>query len=188
MALADLSDGELVRRMRAGDESAWGVFVERYSRYVHAIATRAYRLREHDAEDVFQEVFARTHAHLGGLRDDDAVKPWIGQLTRRLCIDRHRSSVREEPEAELDLAAADDELDRLDEALALRDALATLSPDCREVLDRFFCRDESYRQIGDALGIPNGTIASRISRCLAGLRTTYEGSKPAPLPSSDRDD
>jgi DNA-directed RNA polymerase specialized sigma24 family protein len=43
------------------------------------------------------------------------------------------------------------------------------------VLDRFFCRDESYRQIGEALGIPNGTIASRISRCLARLREHMEG-------------
>jgi RNA polymerase sigma factor (sigma-70 family) len=56
----------------------------------------------------------------------------------------------------------------------VQDALATLSPECREVVDRFFCRDESYRQIGDALGIPNGTIASRISRCLARLRERME--------------
>jgi DNA-directed RNA polymerase specialized sigma24 family protein len=38
------------------------------------------------------------------------------------------------------------------------------------VLDRFFCRDESYRTIGDALDIPAGTIASRISRCLSRMR------------------
>ena len=37
-------------------------------------------------------------------------------------------------------------------------------------LDRFFCRDQSYREIGDALAIPAGTIASRISRCLARLK------------------
>ena len=65
MTLADLPDAELVRRMRAGDEAAWAAFVERYSRYVYAIAIRAYRLREHDAEDVFQEVFARAYSHLG---------------------------------------------------------------------------------------------------------------------------
>ena len=48
--------------------------------------------------------------------------------------------------------------------------------DCREVLDRFFCRDESYRTIGEALAIPSGTIASRISRCLEKLRERLEGS------------
>ncbi len=188
MALAELPDAELVRRMRSGDEAAWAVFVERYSRYVYAIATRAYRLREHDAEDVFQEVFARAYTHLGSLRSDDAVRPWIGQLTRRLCVDRHRSTGREELEAEIEAVSPEDEMARIDEALSLRDALATLTPDCREVVDRFFCRDESYRQIGDALSLPSGTIASRISRCLAKLRATYEGRNEVALASSQHDD
>ena len=75
MTLADLPDAELVRRMRNGDEAAWAVFVDRYSRYVYAIASRAYRLREHDAEDVFQEVFARAYTHLGSLRSDEGIRP-----------------------------------------------------------------------------------------------------------------
>jgi RNA polymerase sigma factor (sigma-70 family) len=175
MTLADLPDAELVRRMRNGDEAAWAVFVDRYSRYVYAIASRAYRLREHDAEDVFQDVFARAYTHLGSLRSDEGIRPWIGQLTRHLCIDRLRASGREEPEAEIEVAAAET-IERIDEACVVHDALATLSPECREVVDRFFCRDESYRQIGDALGIPSGTIASRISRCLARLRDRMEGS------------
>jgi len=66
-------------------------------------------------------------------------------------------------------------LSTLDEALAVRDALATLPESCQEVLDRFFARDESYRTIGDALSIPAGTIASRISRCLGRLRTELDG-------------
>ena len=188
MTPAELSDSELVRLLRSGDEAAWAIFVERYSRYVLAIATRAYRLREQDAEDVFQELFARAHAHLGGLRDDNALRPWVAQLTRRICVDRHRAVGREELGVDVDEAFAADTMERLDEALAVRAALATLSPDCQEIVDRFFCRDESYRQIGAALDIPSGTIASRISRCLAQLRRSYEGSKPPRLPSGDRDD
>jgi RNA polymerase sigma-70 factor (ECF subfamily) len=173
---ADLPDAELVRRMRSGDEAAWAEFVERFSRYVYAIATRAYRLGKQDAEDVFQEVFARAYAQLDSLRSDDAVRPWIGQLTRRLCLDRCRVAGREEPLEDLDEAVAEEMIERIDEALLVQDALALLSPDCREVVDRFFCRDESYRQIGDALGIPSGTIASRISRCLTRLRQSLDGS------------
>ena len=75
---------------------------------------------------------------------------------------------------EMDDRAADDVMERLDEAFAVHEGLARLSEECREVLDRFFCRDESYRTIGDALDIPAGTIASRISRCLARLRTELE--------------
>jgi RNA polymerase sigma-70 factor (ECF subfamily) len=188
MTRAELSDAELVRRLRSGDEAAWEIFVDRYARYVLAIATRAYRLREQDAEDVFQELFARAHAQLGSLRDDNALRPWVAQLTRRFCVDRYRSLGREQLGADVDEAFASDTMERIDEALAVQAALATLGPDCQEIIDRFFCRDESYRQIGAALDIPSGTIASRISRCLAQLRTAYEGSKPPPLPSGDRDD
>jgi RNA polymerase sigma-70 factor, ECF subfamily len=170
VTLAELPDGELVQRMRGGDQDAWGAFVDRYSRYVYAIATRAYRLREHDAEDVFQEVFARVYANLDKLRSDDAVRSWVGQLTRRICVDQYRSGSQEEPDAELEDTAVEETIERIDEALFVHGALAALSEDCREIVDRFFCRDESYRQIGEALSIPSGTIASRISRCLARLR------------------
>ncbi len=62
----DITDRELVGACRAGNEDAWALLVDRFSRYVYAIATQAYRLADHDAEDVFQEVFARTYEHLGG--------------------------------------------------------------------------------------------------------------------------
>src|SRR5256714_15230221 len=90
-----LSDSQLVARCRAGDQAAWGELVERFSRYVYAIAVQAFRLPEQDAEDVFQEVFARVFERLDTLRADEAIRPWIAQLTRRLCIDRLRAGSRE---------------------------------------------------------------------------------------------
>ena len=171
-----VSDAELVQRCRAGDQAAWNELVERFSRYVYAICVQAFRLTQHDAEDVFQEVFARVYQHLDRLRSDDAIRPWIAQLTRRLCIDRLRGAGREAP-AELgeDTGGADETLAALDDALTVRAGLDAVGEPCREILDRFFCRDESYRVIGDALELPPGTIASRISRCLAKLRTELEG-------------
>jgi RNA polymerase sigma factor (sigma-70 family) len=183
---AQLTDGQLVARCRQGDPEAWNELVERFSRYVYAIAAQAFKLPEHDAEDVFQEVFTRTYQHLDRLRDDSAIRPWLAQLTRNLCLDRLRSNGREEPAAVLDDTAADDEIEQLDEAFAVREALAQLSPECGEILDRFFVRDESYRTIGDALGLPGGTIASRISRCLRKLRDTFAGRSDAPPPSVER--
>src|SRR5437763_8925659 len=91
---ANLTDAELVARCRAGDEQAWAELVERFSRYVYAIATQGFRLSETDAEDVFQEVFARTFERLDRLRDDAAVRPWLAQLTRNLCVDRLRDRAR----------------------------------------------------------------------------------------------
>jgi RNA polymerase sigma factor (sigma-70 family) len=182
----DLSDAAVVGRCREGDDDAWAELVERFARYVYAIATQAFRLDSHEAEDVFQDVFARVYERLETLRSDDAVRPWIGQMTRNCCLDRIRAADREIAVEDVDEQAADDTIARLDEAVAVRDALGTLGADCREVLDRFFCRDESYRTIGEALGLPPGTIASRISRCLGKLRSAYEGRNPAGSASSDQ--
>ena len=185
---AAVSDRELVARCRAGDQQAWAELVERFSRYVYAICVQAFRLPEHDAEDVFQEVFARTYEHLGKLRDDSAVRPWLAQLTRRLCIDRLRTSARERPATEDELADAGTEetLALLEEALDVHEALAETPEHCREILDRFFARDESYRTIGEALDLPSGTIASRISRCLGRLRELLEGRTEGTSASSSR--
>jgi RNA polymerase sigma-70 factor, ECF subfamily len=176
MSLGSLPDGALVARCRSGDEQAWCELVERFSRYVYAITTQAFRLAPEDAEDVFQEVFARTYEHLHTLRSDEAIRPWIAQLARRLSVDRLRASTRE-PVALHDREPSDpdDVLEKLEEALSVRDALETLPDHCREILDRFFCRDESYATIGGALALPPGTIASRISRCLRRLRDTFAG-------------
>jgi len=174
-----LTDAEIVAACRSGDADAWNLLVERFSRYIYAISVQGFRFSVHDAEDVFQDVFTKVYEQLPRLRDDSAVRPWIAQLTRRTCIDRMRSqsregaSVDEEAVEPIDL---EDVVSMLDEALAIRAGLETLPDNCREILDRFFARDESYRTIADALALPAGTIASRISRCLDKLKSVLEDS------------
>ena len=183
MVDASLTDAQLVARCRAGEEEAWNELVNRFSRYVYGIAVQAFRLPEHDAEDVFQDCFSRVYENLDKLRDDSALRPWIGQLTRRLCIDTIRGNSRERPAEEEELLVlAEDTISTLDESLTVHEALGALSGDCREILDRFFAQDQSYKTIADALDIPSGTIASRISRCLAKLRETLEGKNQGPEP------
>jgi RNA polymerase sigma-70 factor, ECF subfamily len=186
---APRTDAQLVASCRNGDEDAWFELVERFSNYVYAIIVRVYRLPETDAEDTFQEVFARTYERLDSLRDDAAIRPWLAQLTRRLATDRLRISAREvvgdDPIEALDLQAGPD-MALVDEALTVRRALDGLPEHCREVLDRFFARDQSYRVISQALAIPPGTIASRISRCLQKLRQRLEEETDGPDPSRGR--
>jgi RNA polymerase sigma factor (sigma-70 family) len=174
-SLSTLTDAELVHRCRNGDEDAWNELVERFSRYVYAVCARGFRLPEADAEDVFQEVFARAYTHLGSLRDDAALRPWIAQLTRRLCIDQVARGRREQPVAEPIAGDVAHDLDEIEEAFAVREALSTLQEPCREILDRFFTKDQSYRTISEELDLPAGTIASRIARCLGKLREQLEG-------------
>jgi RNA polymerase sigma-70 factor, ECF subfamily len=172
-----LTDAELVRRCRAGDLDAWNELVERFSRYVYAICTQGFRLSPSDAEDVFQEVFTRVYTRLDSLRDDSALRPWIGQLTRRLCLDSIAASGRTQPAADVESDDRERTLDEVEDAFVVREALAELSEPCQEMLDRFFSRDESYRTISEDLDLPSGTIASRISRCLRQLRVQLEGKK-----------
>ena len=174
MAAMTGSDAELVRRCRGGDAAAWNELVERFSRYVYAICSQGFRLGQHDAEDVFQDVFARVYTHLDRLRDDEAFRPWLAQLTRRTCIDRLRANARETPAEELEPGDLDETLATLDESLTIHQALAAVPDNCRDILDRFFAQDESYRTIGEALDLPAGTIASRISRCLDKLKALLE--------------
>ena len=186
------TDAELVARCRTGDDDAWELLVERFARYVHAILTRAFTLPEHAAEDAFQEVFTRAWEQLHRLRDDGAIRPWLAQLTRRIAIDILRADARERArdvaEIERIEAVAEDPLDRLEQALSVRAALAELPEHCADILDRFFARDESYATIGAALEIPQGTIASRISRCLGKLREKleHEGRSAASTTSGGR--
>ena len=174
--MQELSDAELVARCRDDGGEAWNVLVERFSRYVYAICVQGFDLERADAEDVFQEVFEKVFTRLDKLRDAEAVRPWIAQLTRRTCIDRYRSQGREQPAETLEPDGVEDLLTMLDDALDVRSALNALPENCREILDRFFAQDESYRTIGEALDLPAGTIASRISRCLERLKATMEES------------
>jgi RNA polymerase sigma-70 factor (ECF subfamily) len=180
-----LTDSQLVQRCREGDPEAWNTLVERFSRYVYAICIQGFRLREQDAEDVFQEVFTRVYSSLDKLRDDSAVRPWIAQMTRRLCLDSVSASSRVQPSEEIVAEAREHSLEEIDEAFDVREAMAALSGPCQEVLDRFFARDESYRTISAELDLPAGTIASRISRCLVQLRERLEGRNTDATPSSE---
>jgi RNA polymerase sigma factor (sigma-70 family) len=167
------TDAEVVARCRDGEQKAWAELVERFSGYVYAILARGFRMPDHQAEDVFQEVFARLYERIDSVRDDEAIRSWIGQTARRLAIDAYRADQKEAPVTGGDIpdpGELDAQLERLDEALDVRRALRALPERCDEILTRFFIRDESYRAIGEALEIPAGTIASRISRCLERLR------------------
>lgn len=174
---AGREDAELIARCASGDQDAWRALVERHAALVHSILRGAFRLGPHDAEDAFQEVFTRLYLHVAKIRDGQALRGWIAQVTRNVALDLLRRATREVPTGEaLDEHAFEEPLRAVDDAFGVRAALERLPTHQQEILDRFFARDESYQTIGAELGIPAGTIASRISRALAALRSEYEQS------------
>jgi RNA polymerase sigma factor (sigma-70 family) len=165
-------DAALVRRCRSGDPAGWSEIVERFSGYVYAIVVR-FGLSDDRAQDVYQEVFTRAFTHLESLRDEHALKPWIAQLTRRAAIDRLRADARETIVDAVEFVQEPD-LEEIERAMSVQRALDGLPEPYGEVLRRFFVYDQSYRMIGEALRIPSGTVASRISRGLSMLRKVLE--------------
>ena len=166
-----LSDSQLVALCREGDAEAWNEVVERFSRYVYAITQRGFGLRAPTPRTSSRRsspgctnasatcATTRRPATVAGPDHPEAVHRRVAQ---ELVGNRSTESLPE---------PVDDEwIARLDESLSVHQAMDELPDNCQEVLDRFFCRDESYRVIGDTLDIPAGTIASRISRCLAQMR------------------
>ena len=160
--------------------SAWRALIERHASLVHGILRGGFRLESHDAEDAFQEVFARLYVSMDTIRDGAAVRGWIAQVTRNVALDWLRRRARETSAGEtleqqaIDERSFEEPLRAVDDALTVRAALDRLPEHQREILDRFFARDQSYQTIAAELGIAPGTIASRISRALAALRAEFE--------------
>lgn len=180
-------DAALVRRCRIGDEAAWTALVHRFSDYVYAILTRGFGLDAAAAEDVFQEVFSRAFRRLPTLEEDGAIKPWIAQLARRTAIDKLRATRTESDiEAMPETGSSDPAFDLIEQAATVQRALAELPDTYGEVVERFFIRDQSYQTIAAEMGLSPGTIASRISRGLAMLRTRFENQDEALEVASSR--
>jgi len=150
----------------AADEERWAAIVERFAPYVHAVLVRAYGLDRQRAEEAFGEVFARLWLHVDGVisRNRD-----LGMLVRSLA-----RGVAAEVAAPGDPPPRDDLLRELDDALAVRDALASLPALEREVLVRQAVREEEDAGIARALGLSVEAVAVEGSRARRHLRETLD--------------
>ena len=157
--VADRTDAQLVQLVLGGDTGAWGALVDRYSPYVHAIAVRAFGLRDQQADEVFQEVFRRLYADLGSLRGD--LRAPVGRATRSLCLER-RSDAALEPSTAVALL-------RVEAAMDVHDALGSLDDSSGDLLYRFFVLNKTYRAIAEDLGVPILALPGRIATALDDL-------------------
>ncbi|WP_326552129.1 RNA polymerase sigma factor [Micromonospora sp. NBC_01813] len=175
---------DLVSAAAAGDETAWAGLVHRYTPLV-ATVIRSYGLGAADAADVNQTVWLRLVEHLGRLRESHALPAWLVTTTRRECLRMLRLGRRTQPfdpydesiDAHVgalllaDSSTPDESLLRAERSQALRDAFAELPLRCRELLTLLVADPPaSYREIGEQLGMPTGSVGPTQARCLAKLR------------------
>lgn len=181
--LPDDPDGDLVPAAAAGDVDAFEALVRRYQARIISFA-RTLTGNTADAEDVAQEVFVRAHRALGRFRGDSLFRSWLYTIavnaTRsHLTARTRRQRVWEDSGADdahaFDLAdvAADPETS-LGRREAIERALAGLPEDLRTAVTLRDVHGLEYREIADAVGIPMGTVESRIFRGRQRLRKALE--------------
>lgn len=189
---------ELVRGLVAGDETAWREFVEQYGRLAYAAATRL-GLTAEQAHDLFQDTCLAALESIHTLRHPSRLASWTYSIAYRRAIDTLRQqrtgSVLDEGAADADASPAlavtseiATELERLEEAAVLMDALAKLDPRCRRLLQALYLDTPrlAYNQIAKREGMPIGSIGPTRARCLGKLRSLLrELSNRLPHPSTD---
>ena len=172
-------DAKLVRECLRGNEDAWAALIDKYKNLIFSIPIKR-GFSEPDAADVFQRVCLLLLAELGGLRDPQALPMWLIRVTSRECSQwsrRERPHASAEPIEEEPAALAGDKgpeqlLAELSEEQSLRDALRSLSPQCRQLIEMLFYEPETrpYQAVASSLGLATGSIGFTRAKCLERLR------------------
>lgn len=173
----------LIKRCIGGDASAWEEIVKMHNRRIYNICYR-FTNSPDDADDLTQEVFIKVYRTLGSYDvDKGAFTTWVTTVTRNLLVDHFRKSKQDRVTDSIDASPSQDEDapslgEQLpdqgpspDDTLASKEtqkmvqaALAKLSPELREAVILRDLQDMDYKDIAQALKVPEGTVKSRINR------------------------
>lgn len=166
----------IVHRAQKGDAEAFGQLVEAYQGQVYRLTLRM-GLSSADAEEAAQEAFIAAWKGLPRFRGDSRFSTWLYQLATHAAIDLMRREKKYKDSADIEDVVLPDEAASPQEVLekqetrdAVQNALQTLSPRAREILLLRYQAELGYEEIGEVLGLPGGTVKSRINRAKAQLK------------------
>src|SRR4051812_48475020 len=174
MAACDLTDADLINAMAGRDEGALRELYDRHATWIHA--RLAHRCADRDAvAEVLQDTFIAAWDGAARFRGDGEVAAWLWGIAVRRLISRlrRRSDVRLGPALlehdQQAMSAEEQVLLRLDN-VDVGTALARISPELRVVLQLTVIDGLSTREASVLLGIPRGTVKSRLQRARATMR------------------
>jgi RNA polymerase sigma-70 factor, ECF subfamily len=174
-----------IDRARQGDHEAFADLLD--ARLARLDAAARLILRDAElARDAVQEAMIRAWRDLPGLRDPDRFDAWLHRLLVNACLDLVRRRKRRVIEVELtpiDVAPMRDIASDLADRQLLDQALAGLSPAHRAVVALHYLLGMPLPDVAASLGIPIGTVKSRLHYALGAMRTTVT-SEPDPIPAA----
>jgi len=163
------SDADLVAAARGGDGAALGLLLERHRPRLFATAIRLLGYRP-DAEDAVQETCLAAMRHIGSVRDPESVGAWLQSVVRRACLQHERRRRNGElltdsfPDLLDDRPGPEDRIERLELRDWIWGALQRLPEPLRvSAMLRYFGSYDSYDEVASILGVPIGTVRSRLS-------------------------
>lgn len=180
-----MSDGELIERIRAGDDTAWTALVEMHQQPVFRLAYLLLGDAD-DAEDAAQEAFIRAYRSLASFDATRPLRPWLLQIVANTARNRRRSLRRYlaalgrvwQAEGERSMPLGERSGERW-EAQTLWQAVRRLGRADQEVIFLRFFLDLGEAETAAALDIAHGTVKSRLHRALGRLRGVVDREFPA---------
>ncbi len=176
LKVAENDGADLVRRCRAGDGTAWEEIVSLYSRRIFNLAYR-FTSSVEAADDLTQEVFIRIYKTLEQFDPKQGnLSSWLMRLARNLIIDDYRHRQRNPQNSYADDVenhtfhlravgtSAQKEIERREMCAQVQEGIDKLPSDLRTCVILRDIEELSYKEIVDALDIPEGTVKSRINR------------------------
>jgi RNA polymerase sigma factor (sigma-70 family) len=185
---SELPDDEVVRQVRGGDSEAFAELVRRTRRAAYRLARRIMRNHE-DADDVVQESYVKAFRALDRFSAGKAFGPWFLTITARTALSSLRREKRRaaaplddpgpggDPPLAERLADPGQDPAAIERRLEVERAFERLSEEHRVVLALRVDGDLTYASMADALGIPIGTVMSRLARAREALLDQMTSSK-----------
>ncbi len=178
--MVDQSLTQLIKQVKQGDKQAFARLVDRYKRQVFYQAYAMLKDRE-DAEDIAQEAFIKAFFSMNQLESAYAFTAWLSRIVYNLCQDRikqrekQRRVIREWIHEQRDrISHSGNQIEQKQVQLDLKRALQRLTLEHRTILVLREIQGLSYREISEIIGVPEGTVKSRIHNARLSLRAELE--------------
>lgn len=175
---APRDDTRLVKECLSGNEEAWSTLIEKYKALIYSIPVK-YGLPPHEAAEVFQSTCVELLTRLPELREPKALPKWLMQVAHHQCYRWKRQQQRlVSRDAEPDLpvpetpAIAHEIVQQTQEEQMLREAMTSLSPQCRRLVQLLFFEvpPRPYSEVAQELGLAPGSIGFTRQKCMERLR------------------